>query len=265
MNIIETIILAIIEGLTEFLPVSSTGHLILGTALLGIEPTPFVKLFTIAVQPGAILAVVVLYFKRFFQTLDFYLKLLIAFIPAAVIGLIFNDWIDLLLESPLTVAISLVLGGIVLLFVDRWFKGNEEGPIQPLTNKRALIIGFYQVLAMIPGTSRSGATIVGGLAAKLNRKHAAEFSFFLAVPTLVAATGYKILKFFQEEGIGFTGDQAWILFIGNVVSFIVGLIAIKGFIAFLTNKGFRLFGWYRIILGGILLILLLTGTDLAVV
>lgn len=202
MNIIETIILAIIEGLTEFLPVSSTGHLILGTALLGIEPTPFVKLFTIAVQPGAILAVVVLYFKRFFQTLDFYLKLLIAFIPAAVIGLIFNDWIDLLLESPLTVAISLVLGGIVLLFVDGWFKGNEEGPIRPLTNKRALVIGFYQVLAMIPGTSRSGATIVGGLAAQLNRKDAAEFSFFLAVPTLVAATGYKILKFFKRKGLG---------------------------------------------------------------
>ena len=265
MSYFEAIILAIIEGLTEFLPVSSTGHLIIGTALLGIEPTEFVKLFTIAVQPGAILAVLVLYWKRFFKTVDFYFKLLIAFIPAAVIGLLFNDVIDEMLESPLTVGISLFIGGVILLFVDKWFKGNEENQDQEMTNKKALIVGLYQVLAMIPGTSRSGATIVGGLASKLNRKNAAEFSFFLAVPTLVAATGYKLLKYYKSEGLTLSSQEINILAIGNLVAFIVGLLAIKGFISFLTKKGFKWFGWYRIIVGGAIIIMIALKIELSLI
>jgi undecaprenyl-diphosphatase len=263
MSYIEVIILAVIEGLTEYLPVSSTGHLIIGTAMLGIEPDDFVKMFTIAIQPGAIVSVLVLYWKRFFKTFDFYLKLLIAFIPAAVIGLMFNDVIDALLESPMGVAISLFVGGIVFLFVDKWFAGNETNPDQEVTNKKALTVGLFQVLSMIPGTSRSGATIIGGLASKLNRKNAAEFSFFLAVPTLLAATGYKCLKY--QLAHGFNSEDVSILLVGNLVSFIVGLIAIKGFIAFLTRFGFKWFGWYRIILGGTIIVLLMMGVELNVI
>lgn len=263
MSYWEAIILAIIEGLTEFLPVSSTGHLILGTAALGIEPSDYVKLFTIAVQPGAILAVVVLYWKRFFKSIDFYFKLLLAFIPAAVFGLLFNKQIDALLESPLTVGITLLIGGILFLFVDKWFKSNEEITNQEITNKKAIIVGFFQVLSMIPGTSRSGATIIGGLVGKLNRKNAAEFSFFLAVPTLLAATGYKLVKFIAQSDAPFqSNNEIYMLIVGNLVAFIVGIIAIKGFISFLTKYGLAYFGWYRIVLGAIIILLIAFNVDL---
>lgn len=200
MTVIEAILLAIIEGLTEFLPVSSTGHIILASSALGIASEPFVKMFTVAIQFGAIISVIVLYFKQFFQSLEFYLRLLIAFIPAAVIGFLLNDVIDYLLESPLTVAVSLVAGGIILLFVDRWFKENEEKP-QSLNLKTSLIIGLFQVISMIPGVSRSAATIIGGLTQKLNRKTAAEFSFFLAVPTMLAALLIKCTNTTRIQGL----------------------------------------------------------------
>ncbi len=260
MEIIEAVILAIIEGLTEFLPVSSTGHMILGSSAMGIQHNEFVKMFTVAIQFGAILSVLVLYYKRFLKSFDFYLKLLIAFIPAAVIGFLLNDYIDALLESSLTVAISLLLGGIVLVFVDRWFpaEGKEE-----LDNKDALSVGFFQVIAMIPGVSRSAATIIGGLTRKMSRKAAAEFSFFLAVPTMLAATGYKMLKYHLD--FGFKAEDIQPLLIGNVIAFVVAMIAIKGFIGFLTRYGFKAFGYYRIILGAAILILLAMGYDLHVI
>lgn len=260
MSILEVIILAIIEGLTEFLPVSSTGHMILASSVMGIAENDFVKLFTIAIQFGAILSVVVLYYKRFFQSIEFYIRLFIAFIPAAVIGFLLNDYIDAMLESALVVAISLVLGGVVLLFVDKWFKEVPDG--QP-NRKQALGIGFYQVIAMIPGVSRSAATIIGGMAQGLNKKSAAEFSFFLAVPTMFAATVYKMYKFHGE--IGFQEEHLLPLLIGNAVAFVVAMLAIKGFISYLTRNGFRIFGWYRILLGGLILILLALGYDLSVV
>lgn len=260
MEIIEAVILAIIEGLTEFLPVSSTGHMILGSSAMGIQHNEFVKMFTVAIQFGAILSVLVLYYKRFLKSFDFYLKLLIAFMPAAVIGFLLNDYIDALLESSLTVAISLLLGGIILVFVDRWFpaEGKEE-----VNSKDALSIGFFQVIAMIPGVSRSAATIIGGLTRKMSRKAAAEFSFFLAVPTMLAATGYKMLKYHLD--FGFKAEDIQPLLIGNVIAFVVAMIAIKGFIGFLTRYGFKAFGYYRIILGAAILILLAMGYDLHVI
>lgn len=251
----QAIVLAIIEGLTEFLPVSSTGHMIIGSAFMGIAENEYVKMFTVAIQFGAILSVLVLYWKRFLQSFDFYVKLFIAFIPAAVFGLLLNDYIDALLESPLTVGINLILGGIVLLFVDKYFAKNEEVQgKQEISYLKALIIGFFQVIAMMPGVSRSAATIIGGLSQKLNRKNAAEFSFFLAVPTMLAATGYKMLKY--QLDFGFKTTDLGILALGNIVAFIVALIAIKGFISFLTKYGFKMFGYYRIIVGVILIVLL---------
>lgn len=260
MEIIEAVILAIIEGLTEFLPVSSTGHMILGSSAMGIQHNEFVKMFTVAIQFGAILSVLVLYYKRFLKSFDFYLKLFIAFIPAAIFGLLLNDYIDALLESSLTVAISLLLGGIVLVFVDRWFpaEGKEE-----VDNKDAISIGLFQVIAMIPGVSRSAATIIGGLTRKMSRKAAAEFSFFLAVPTMLAATGYKMLKYHLD--FGFKAEDIQPLLIGNLIAFVVAMIAIKGFIGFLTRYGFKAFGYYRIVLGAAILILLAMGYDLHVI
>src|SRR5690606_4051786 len=198
MTLFEALVLAVVEGLTEFLPVSSTGHMIIATSLLGMESTDFVKLFTVAIQFGAILSVVVLYFKRFFKSIDFYLKLLVAFIPAAIFGLIFSDKIDAMLESPLTVAVSLVIGGIVLVFIDRLFKHPKIEEGEPTPYKSALVIGLFQCIAMIPGVSRSAATIIGGMSQKLSRKAAAEFSFFLAVPTMFAATAKKMYDFYKE-------------------------------------------------------------------
>ncbi|KQN32394.1 UDP-diphosphatase [Pedobacter sp. Leaf41] len=264
MNYFQAIILAIIEGLTEFLPVSSTGHMIIGSSFMGIASDPFVKLFTVAIQLGAILSVVVLYFKRFFKSINFYIKLVVAFIPAAIFGLLLSKKIDELLESPMAVGISLLVGGIILLFVDKWFDKptiNEEEDINYLT---ALKIGFFQCIAMIPGVSRSGATIVGGMTQKLSRKVAAEFSFFLAVPTMFAATAKKLLDFYQD-GHTITQEQTNLLIIGNVVAFIVALLAIKSFIGYLNKHGFKMFGWYRIVAGLIIIILLMTGHNLEII
>lgn len=245
MNILEAVVLAIIEGITEFLPVSSTGHMIIASSFFGIAQDDFTKLFTIVIQLGTILSVVVLYFKRFFQSVDFYLKLLVAFLPAVVLGLAFSDLIDDLLENPITVAISLILGGFVLLKVDDWFGDGEETKISYLT---ALKIGFFQCLAMIPGVSRSGASIVGGMSQKLSRTVAAEFSFFLAVPTMLGATVKKSYDYYQD-GFVLTSEQVNLLIIGNVIGFIVALIAIKSFINYLSKHGFKVFGYYRIIAG----------------
>lgn len=264
MNLIHAIILAIIEGLTEFLPVSSTGHMIIASSAMGIANNDFVKLFTVAIQLGAILSVVVLYFKRFFRSIDFYFKLIVAFIPAAVFGLLFSKKIDQLLESALTVGITLFIGGIILLFVDKWFTKpliDNEDEVDYMT---ALKIGFFQCIAMIPGTSRSAATIVGGMTQKLSRKAAAEFSFFLAVPTMFAATAKKLLDFYKE-GHAITGDEIKLLAIGNVIAFVVALLAIRSFITFLQRKGFVLFGWYRIIVGAIIIGLYMTGHNLEMI
>lgn len=270
MDIIEAIIIAIVEGLTEFLPVSSTGHMIITQGILGIKSDEFVKAFTIIIQFGAILSVVVLYWKRFFQSFDFYLKLLAGFIPAAVLGLLLSDYIDNLLENVYVVAIMLVLGGIVMLFVDKWFNNPEEDK-QEITYKSAFIIGLFQAIAMIPGVSRSMATIVGGMTRKLTRKNAAEFSFFLAVPTMAAATGYKVYKLIKAPGGGAFDfdfslllDNMAVLIIGNIVAFVVAMLAIKFFIDFISKYGFKLFGWYRIIVGLLILILMAFGIDLEV-
>ncbi len=260
MNTLQAIILAIIEGITEYLPVSSTGHMIIASSFMKIATDDFTKLFTIVIQLGAILSVLVLYWKRFFQSLDFYLKLFVAFLPAVFLGLLLNDVIDALLESPITVAISLILGGIILLKVDDWFKKNEEidadnpNAHTTISYATALKIGFFQCLAMIPGTSRSGASIVGGMTQGINRKTAAEFSFFLAVPTMLGATAKKLYDYYKA-GFELSGEQINMLLIGNVVAFIVALIAIKSFIDYLSKKGFKLFGYYRIILGVSLLII----------
>lgn len=253
MNIIQAIILAIIEGITEFLPISSTGHMIIVSSFFGIEHDEFTKLFTIVIQLGAILSVVVLYFKRFFQTLDFYFKLLVAFIPAVVLGLLFSKKIDALLENPVTVAVTLLIGGILLLKVDDWFTKKEE--IQTpdkISYLQAFKIGLFQCLAMVPGVSRSGASIVGGMSQKLSRTTAAEFSFFLAVPTMLGATAKKCYDYYKD-GLVLSHDQINLLIIGNIVAFVVALIAIKSFIGFLTKHGFKMFGYYRIVAGIVLL------------
>jgi undecaprenyl-diphosphatase len=264
MNLIHVIVLAIIEGITEFLPISSTGHMIIASSVMGIASNDFVKLFTVAIQFGAILSVVVLYFKRFFQSLDFYFKLIVAFIPAAIFGLLFSKKIDALLDSALTVGITMFVGGIILLFVDKWFSQSEVKEEKQITYLTALKIGFFQCLAMIPGTSRSAASIVGGMSQKLSRKAAAEFSFFLAVPTMFAATVKKLYDFYKEGHV-FTGEEIKLLAIGNVIAFIVALLAIKTFITFLERRGFQLFGWYRILVGGIIIILIVSGHDLKVI
>lgn len=264
MNLIEAIIIAIVEGLTEFLPVSSTGHMIIAQSLLGVPSTDFVKAFTVMIQFGAILSVIILYWKRFFQTVDFYVKLLVGFLPAAVIGFLASDYIDEMLESVFVVALMLVVGGVFMLFVDKWF--NKPSEDQKMDWKRALKIGFFQCIAMIPGVSRSMATIVGGMTTKLSRKNAAEFSFFLAVPTMAAASGYKLLKLLMEPGgVKLLTDNLPVLVIGNVVAFIVAMLAIRFFIGFLTKYGFKAFGYYRIIVGVLLLVLLAFGVDLRVI
>lgn len=263
MTFAQAIILAIIEGITEFLPISSTGHMIIGSSIMGIQQDDFVKLFTVAIQFGAILSVLVLYFKRFFKSIDFYFKLFVAFIPAAIFGVLFSKKIDALLESPMTVAISLVIGGIILLFVDNIFSKNKEDNADNIKYPTAFIIGLFQCIAMIPGVSRSAATIVGGMSQKLTRKAAAEFSFFLAVPTMFAATAKKMYDFYKDHGASFNGEQIKLLAVGNIVAFIVALIAIKSFISFLTKHGFKAFGVYRIIVGVIIIILLLSGHPLS--
>lgn len=259
MTTFQAIIIAIVEGITEFLPISSTGHMIITQELLGMEINDFVKAFTVNIQFGAILSVVVLYWKRFFQTLEFYYKLFIAFIPAAVLGLLLSDYIDMLLENVFVVALMLVLGGIVLLFVDKWF--NKPAKDQTIKYPTAFKIGLFQCIAMIPGVSRSAATIVGGMSQKLDRKTAAEFSFFLAVPTMFAAAGYKLLQNYKS----ISAENIDMLIIGNVVAFIVAMIAIKFFISFLTKYGFKVFGYYRIVVGLAILIMLAAGVNLSMV
>lgn len=280
MSIFETIVIAIVEGLTEFLPVSSTGHMIIAQNLLGVESTEFVKAFTFIIQFGAILSVVVLYWKRFFKLnqapapegasalkrflhkYDFYWKLFVAFIPAAVFGLLFSDAIDAMLEKVEVVAVTLIMGGVFMLFCDKIFnKGSDE---TELTEKRALMVGLFQCISMIPGVSRSMATIVGGMSQRMTRKAAAEFSFFLAVPTMFAATLYKVYKLFSEGGMEMITGNMTTLVVGNLVAFIVALLAIKFFISFVTKYGFKAFGWYRIIVGGVILIMMLTGHNLTI-
>ncbi|MGE0772926.1 MAG: undecaprenyl-diphosphate phosphatase [Cyclobacteriaceae bacterium] len=263
MSVLEAVLLAIVEGLTEFLPVSSTGHMIITSSWLGIADQPFTKTFTVAIQFGAILSVVVLYWKRFFVSFEFYFKLLVAFMPAAVIGFLFNDYIDLLLERVEVVGVTLILGGILFLFIDRIFKETEEKGKEDISYPAAFRIGFFQTIAMIPGVSRSAATIIGGLTQKLTKKTAAEFSFLLAVPTMFAATGYKLLKFYLE-GNSFGGNEISLLVIGNVVAFFVAMLAIKSFIRFLTNHGFKWFGYYRIAVGLVILTLYFLGVELSV-
>ena len=278
MGIFETIIIAIVEGLTEFLPVSSTGHMIIAQNVLGVESTDFVKAFTFIIQFGAILSVVCLYWKKFFHLnevpqgvtgakaflikYDFYWKLLVAFLPAAVFGLLFSDAIDAMLERVEVVAITLVLGGIYMLFCDKIFgKGTKE----KMTERNALMVGLYQCISMIPGVSRSMATIVGGMSQGLTRKAAAEFSFFLAVPTMLAATAYKLLKLIMDPvQRAVLVDNMTTLIVGNVVAFIVALLAIKFFIEFVSKYGFKAFGWYRIIVGGAIIVMMLCGVSLEI-
>lgn len=261
MHFIQAIVLAIIEGITEFLPVSSTGHMIIASTFMGIASDDFVKLFTVAIQFGAILSVVIVYFKKFFQSWNFYMKLFVAFIPTGIIGLLLKSHIDALLENVWVVATSLLLGGIVLLFVDKWFAKNEEEGTDEVSFKTGFIIGTIQSIAMIPGVSRSAATIIGGLSQKLTRKAAAEFSFFLAVPTMAAAT-LKSLWDEKELLLKSNNNEVLLLIVGNVIAFIVAYIAIRSFIAYLSKNGFKMFGYYRIILGATLIILMLCGINL---
>ncbi|WP_310393596.1 undecaprenyl-diphosphate phosphatase [Hymenobacter sp.] len=263
----HALLLAIVEGLTEFLPVSSTGHMIIASALLGIPATPFTKLYLVVIQLGAILSVLVVYWKRFFQSLDFYLKLLVAFLPVVVVGLLLKKYIDALLESVPVVAFMLLFGGVVLLFIDRWFPqqdANAGG--RPVTNpgwRQAFTIGVFQCLAVVPGVSRSAATIIGGLTQKLTRQAAAEFAFFLAMPTMAAAAAKDLYDYYKDahaQGLRladlFTAEQVKLLALGNVAAFVVALLAIRVFVGFVTKYGFRAFGIYRIIAGGLLLLML---------
>ena len=263
----HAILLAIVEGLTEFLPVSSTGHMIVASALFGIPLTSFTKLYLVVVQLGAILSVFAVYWRRFFQSFDFYLKLLVAFVPIVVVGALLKKHIDALLESVFTVAVMLLLGGIVLLFVDRWFpQGRPEKGEAAVTNpsyRQAFVIGVFQCLAVVPGTSRSAATIVGGLTQRLTRRAAAEFAFFLAMPTMLAASVKDLYDYSKEakaHGTSlahlFTPEQVKLLALGNVVAFVVALLAIKLFVNFVARYGFRAFGIYRIVVGGLLVIML---------
>ena len=285
MNLFQAIVIAIVEGITEFLPISSTGHMIITSSAFGIGDEAFTKLFEVAIQLGAILAVVILYWRKFFQLTrwQFYVKLLVGVIPALLFGFLFNDLIDEMLGSSLIVAVTMVVGGVVLLFIDQWFHQPVKNPDILATNltqaevieadeklsyKKSFIIGCWQVLAMIPGVSRSAASIIGGMQQKLSRNFAAEFYFFLAVPTMFAATAYSlVLKNWGEgaqkqkgyELIVASSQNTQAFIVGNVVAFVVALLAIKFFISFLQKHGFKLFGWYRILAGAVLLVLVLTG------
>ncbi len=262
MSLLQSIILAIVEGLTEFLPVSSTGHMIIASSVMGIESDPFVKLFTVAIQLGAILSVVALYWKRFFQSFDFYLKIGVAFIPSVIAGLFFKEYVDALLERVDVVGYALLLGGIFFLFMDKIFN-DDDSTDQSVSYPKAFKIGLFQVVAMVPGVSRSAATIIGGLSQKLTRKNAAEFSFFLAVPTMFAATALSVYKFYTD-GFTLSSAQVNMLVIGNIAAFIVAMIAIKSFITFLTKHGFKVFGYYRIVVGITILALYYFGSELAI-
>ena len=275
MTILQSFILAIVEGLTEFLPVSSTGHMILTEGILGMQSTSYLKAFTVMIQFGAILSVLVYSFRRFLPFPMFGLKsdsstslggwslyglMILGCIPAAVLGLLLNDYIDTLLGSTWVVLVMLFLGGILMLYIDRLFPEHGERQLRP---KNALIIGLFQCLAMIPGVSRSMATIVGGMQQGLTRRQAAEFSFFLAIPTMAGATLLKGYKLYKELGVEVFRDNWDTLLVGNVVAFIVALLAIKFFIGFVSKYGFRFFGYYRIALALIVALALLLGADLS--
>ncbi len=278
MTWIETIVIAIVEGLTEFLPVSSTGHMVITQALLGMESTPFLKAFTVIIQFGAILSVICLYWRRFFypETMRthgytwwqairrFYLRLIVGVLPAVVLGLAFNDYIEASLENVMLVAVMLIVGGVFMLFCDRIFNKGSEATC--LTLKRAFFIGLIQCISMIPGVSRSMATIVGGMSQKLTRKAAAEFSFFLAVPTMFGATCLETYKLIAggEGNILMEGNNLTLLLLGCAVAFIVAVLAIKFFIDYVSRYGFVAFGWYRIIVGGILIGMSLCGYQLEI-
>lgn len=275
MDLLQTIIIAIVEGLTEFLPVSSTGHMIITQNLLGVQPgNPFVHAFTFIIQFGAILSVVCLYWKRFFQMrnreefaekMKFYGLLIVGVLPAVVIGLAAkkSGLLDWLLDSVMVVAIMLVVGGIFMLFCDSIFdQGRDEHKI---TAKRAFIIGCFQCISVIPGVSRSMSTIVGGMQQKLTRKNAAEFSFFLAVPTMAGATLLDLIDMFGEDTTWATSHNITMLIVGCVVAFFVAMAAMKWFVSFISKYGFKAFGWYRIIVGSIILAMLLAGQSLAMV
>jgi undecaprenyl-diphosphatase len=263
MTLIQSLILSIVEGITEFLPVSSTGHMIIASSLMGIAEDDFTKAFTVAIQFGAILSVVGLYWRKFIQSFSFYITLLVAFIPAAILGKLFSKQIDMLLENVVVVAFSLLLGGIFLLFVDRLFNGKEIKD-KEVSLPSAFKIGLFQTLAMIPGVSRSAASIIGGLSQGLNRKKAAEFSFFLAVPTMFAATVYKLYEFYFKDGHRFEDGQVQLLIVGNLVAFVVAMLAIRSFIGYLSKYGFKVFGYYRIVLGLFILILYYLGIPLSI-
>lgn len=265
MDLIRAIIIAIVEGLTEYLPVSSTAHMIFTSSFFGIQEDEFVKMFQVSIQFGAILAVVFLYWKKFFdfKNIKFYLKLAVAVLPALVLGKLFDDKIETILEKPIPIAVVLIVGGVILLFIDQIFTKHTIDDEKDITFKKALTIGFWQCLAMMPGTSRSAASIIGGMQQNLTRKAAAEFSFFLAVPTMLAVTAYSIfVKDWNHNGVeqkGYemifaTPENTMSFFVGNLVAFVVAVIAIKFFIGVLTKYGFKPWGWYRIIAGILLLI-----------
>ena len=275
MTILESIILAIVEGLTEFLPVSSTGHMILTEGILGMESTAYLKAFTVMIQFGAILSVVVYYFRRFLPFPILGLKpdpttslggwrlyglMIVGCIPAAILGALFNETIDTLLGSTWVVLGMLFLGGILMIYFDRIFTNKTERPVQV---KNAFIIGLFQCLAMIPGVSRSMATIFGGMQQGLTRRQAAEFSFFLAVPTMFGATLLKGYKLYKELGVAVFQENWQTLLVGNIVAFVVALLAIKFFIEFVTKYGFRVFGYYRIVLSVGVAIALLLGANIS--
>ena len=277
MDWLQTVIIAIVEGLTEFLPVSSTGHMIIAQSVLGIESTPFVKAFTVIIQFGAILSVVVLYWRKFFypETMRtkgytwwqalwrFYLKLIAGVLPAVVLGLAFNDFIESNLGNVTLVAVMLILGGIFMLFCDRIF---NKGTFNEPSYKKAFIIGIVQCISMIPGVSRSMATIVGGMSQKLTRRAAAEFSFFLAVPTMLGATCLETYKLVVhgDGNILLQGNNMPMLILGSIVAFIVAMAAIKFFIDYVSKYGFAAFGWYRIIVGVVIIVLGLLGVDMQI-
>jgi len=259
MDFLKAIILAIVEGLTEFLPVSSTAHMIFTSSYFGIQSDEFVKMFQVSIQFGAILAVVVLYWKKFLSVnaWTFYLKLAIAVVSALILGKLFDDKIEAVLEKPIPIAIVLIIGGIILLFIDKLFQQQVIEEEKEITFKKGLIIGFWQCLAMMPGTSRAAASIIGGMQQGFTRKLAAEFSFFLAVPTMLAVTAYSIFlkdwNYLGKEQKGFEmifqGDNLVLFVVGNLVAFVVAIIAIKFFIEILKKFGFKIWGWYRIVLG----------------
>jgi len=261
MDFFQAIILAIIEGLTEYLPISSTAHMIFASSYYGIQDDPFVKLFQVSIQFGAILAVVALYWKKFFDfsRINFYIKLACAVIPALVLGKLLDDPIDEMLGDPIPIAIVLIIGGVVLLFIDGYFKNPVIVKEEDITIKKAVTIGFWQCLAMMPGTSRAAASIIGGMQQKLTREAAAEFSFFLAVPTMLAVTVYSVFlkEYGPQEIKGYKllleANNLKLFLMGNVIAFVVAILAIKGFIGIIKKYGFKPWGWYRIVAGAALL------------